>query len=143
MISFEKAVKIAATLHEGQVDLDGKPYLLHPLAVALMGENEEERIAGVLHDVVEDTPCSFDELERMGVNKVIIDTLEILTHDKSMAYEQYLQGVINSGNVTAINDKRNDLLHNISRNDCTTEHKIKIKEKHTKALKLIEKALLV
>lgn len=143
MISFEKAVKIAAAFHERQVDLDGNPYLLHPLAVALMGEKDEERIVGVLHDVVEDTPCSFDKLEAEGVDKTIICILDILTHDKSISYGEYLHRIISAGNITAMKVKRNDLLNNISRNDCTTDKKLNIKEKHVKALKLIEKALLV
>ena len=47
MINFEEAVEIASRYHKGQKDLDGNPVILHPLSVALMGNNEAERIAGV------------------------------------------------------------------------------------------------
>lgn len=46
MISFEEAVEIASRFHKGQKDLDGKPVLIHPLSVALMGKDETERIVG-------------------------------------------------------------------------------------------------
>ena len=53
-MNLEKAIKIAVEAHTGQVDKGGNPYILHPLRVMLSLETEEERIVGVLHDVVED-----------------------------------------------------------------------------------------
>lgn len=141
MISFEYAVTIAAKYHSGQKDLDGNPALLHPLAVALKGGNDKERIVGVLHDVVEDSACTLSELESIGVDKDIVGTLKTLTHNKPDSYDDYLLNIIHSGDIVAMRVKRNDLLHNIARNDESTERKKKIKAKHTKALLLIEKAL--
>lgn len=141
MISFEEAVEIASRFHKGQKDLDGKPVLIHPLSVALMGKDETERIVGVLHDVVEDTDCSFADLEKLGVDKNVINILKLLTHAKDQSYNEYLLSVITSGNITALNVKINDLRHNISRNNENTEQKKKIKAKHQKALKNIENYL--
>jgi len=53
-MNLEKAIKIALEAHIGQVDKGGNPYILHPLRVMLSLNSEEERIVGVLHDVVED-----------------------------------------------------------------------------------------
>lgn len=55
MITIEDALRIAIEAHEGQKDLDGNPVILHPLTVGLAGHNREEIVAGLLHDVVEDT----------------------------------------------------------------------------------------
>lgn len=141
MITFEKAVEIAARLHAGQKDLDGKPVLLHPLSVALMGKTEEEQIAGVLHDVIEDTSCSLHELETLGVDAEVIAVLKLLTHEKRQSYEEYLSKIIESRNIIALKVKKNDLCNNISRNNEDTDKKKRIKAKHLKALMRIEKAL--
>ena len=130
MITFEKAVEIASKFHNGQKDLDNLPVLLHPLAVALKGTTNEERIVGVLHDVVEDTDCSLQELEHLGVDKETLNVLELLTHDKSLTYDEYLKRIVSSGNMVALKVKRNDLMHNISRNDGSTVQKKRIKDKH-------------
>lgn len=141
MINFEEAVEIASRHHKGQKDLDGKPVLIHPLSVALMGKDETERIVGVLHDVVEDTDCSFEDLEKFGVDKNIINILKLLTHTEGQSYDDYLLDIITSGNITALNVKMNDLRHNISRNNEDTEQKKRIKVKHQKALKKVENYL--
>ena len=75
MITIEDVLRIAIDAHEGQKDLDGKPVILHPLTVGLAGKNREEMIAGFLHDVVEDTGTSFDDLLEKGVEKEVVDTL--------------------------------------------------------------------
>ena len=141
MIKFEKAVEIASRYHNGQIDLDGKPVLLHPLSVALMGNNETERIVGVLHDIVEDTDCTFADLEKLGVSENVINTLKLLTHTKEQTYDEYLSQIITSNNITALKVKINDLRHNISRNNEDTEQKKRIKEKHKRALEKIENYL--
>ena len=63
MITVEEALRIALKAHEGQKDLDGNPVILHPMAVAVAGRNREEHVAGLLHDVVEDTGMTFDDLQ--------------------------------------------------------------------------------
>ena len=73
----EKAIKIAVEAHTGQVDKGGNPYILHPLRVMLSIETEEERIVGVLHDVVEDcVGWTWDRLREQGCSDEInIDDL--------------------------------------------------------------------
>ena len=55
MNKIDVALQIAVKAHEGQTDRDGNPVILHPLTVGLMGQTDEEKMAGFLHDVVEDT----------------------------------------------------------------------------------------
>jgi len=69
MSTLEKAISLAVTAHEGQVDKGGNPYILHPLRVMLSLRTAEEMIVAVLHDVVED--CSdrgfgWERLEDRG-----------------------------------------------------------------------------
>jgi len=61
------------------------------MAVALAGRNRQEQIAGLLHDVVEDTNFTFDDLLQRGVDENIVDTLRLLTHSKDMTYEEYVK----------------------------------------------------
>jgi guanosine-3',5'-bis(diphosphate) 3'-pyrophosphohydrolase len=62
MATLEKAIEIAARAHTGQVDKAGQPYILHPIQVMLRVQGEDARIAAVLHDVVEDSEVTIDDL---------------------------------------------------------------------------------
>lgn len=135
MITIEDALRIAIDAHEGQKDLDGKPVILHPIAVGLAGKNREEMIAGFLHDVVEDTDLTFEDLLQMGVDQEIVDALRLLCHDKGTDYYEYVQRIIDSGNTIALSVKRNDLTHNLQRGRAGGHWKQV--EKHEKAMKMI------
>lgn len=115
-ISIEDALRIAIDAHEGATDLDGLPVILHPLTVGLAGHNRQEMIAGFLHDVVEDTDMTFDDLLERGVDADIVEALRLLTHDKgAMSYSEYVERIATSGNLTALHVKLNDLTHNLNR----------------------------
>ncbi|MBF0127045.1 MAG: GTP pyrophosphokinase [Magnetococcales bacterium] len=94
MATLEKAIAVAVQAHQGQVDKSGVPYILHPLRLMLRLEQDEERIIAVLHDVVEDTPVTFAELERMGFSPAVMETLDRLTHRKEESYDAYLQKIL-------------------------------------------------
>lgn len=79
MSSLERAISIAADGHAGQVDKAGQPYILHSIRVMLAGTSEEERIAGVLHDVVEDTAVSLEDLVEAGFPDSVIAAVDALT----------------------------------------------------------------
>ena len=65
-MNLEQAIKIAVEAHTGQVDKGGNPYILHPLRVMLSLDTEQERIVGVLHDVVEDCAPEGYQWDRGG-----------------------------------------------------------------------------
>lgn len=139
-ISIEQALRIAIDAHEGQTDLDGLPVILHPLTVGLVGRNRKEMIAGFLHDVVEDTDLSFDDLREQGVDDDIVDALMLLTHDKKQQdYEQYVERIATSGNLIAMHVKFNDLKHNLTRGRAGGHWKQVAK--HETALQRMQRAL--
>ena len=132
----DKAIELASKAHAADYDLDGNPTILHPLAVGMMGKTDTERIVGFLHDVVEDTKYSFDDLIEEGFSEEVISTLRLLTHDKQTPYMEYVENICKSGNMAAIHVKMNDLKHNLARgkeggHTCCVE-------KHTVALAFIE-----
>lgn len=79
MSTLERAIAIAAQAHAGQVDKAGQPYILHPLRVMLRVRTEEERIAAVLHDVVEDTTVTLEQLAGEGFSQAVVEAVRALT----------------------------------------------------------------
>ena len=79
MSTLERAIQIAALAHSGQVDKAGQPYILHPLRVMLRVASNSERIAAVLHDVVEDTPVTLEQLAGEGFAGEILEAVVALT----------------------------------------------------------------
>lgn len=86
-MNLERAIEIAVSAHKGQVDKAGRPYVMHVFQVMLSGKTDEERIVGVLHDVVEDTPWTFEMLEKEGFSKTILEALRCVT--KTSENEDY------------------------------------------------------
>ncbi len=72
IMNLSKAILIAVTVHKNQKDKVGAPYILHPLRVMLSLETTEEQICGVLHDVIEDTSVTLEDLESSGFEEEII-----------------------------------------------------------------------
>lgn len=135
----DKAIGLASKAHEADYDLDGNPTILHPLAVGLMGGNDTERIVGFLHDVVEDTKYTFEDLIEEGFSEEVIATLRLLTHDKETPYMEYIERICKSGNRTAVNVKMNDIRHNMARG--TAGGHTRCVERHKVALAYIEASL--
>lgn len=79
MATLERAIEIAASAHAGQVDKAGQPYVLHPIRIMLSVSTPEERMAAMLHDVVEDTPWTSDQLRNEGFSEAVIDAVAALT----------------------------------------------------------------
>ena len=111
----EKCIRIAMDAHEGQRDRDGNAVILHPFIVGGMGKTDAEKCVGFLHDVIEDTDVTIENLRDEDIPEEIIVALQLCTHDDSLTYDEYVQRIIDSGNMTAINVKLNDLHHNIAR----------------------------
>lgn len=78
-MNLEKALQIATEAHKSQKDKYGAPYLGHVTRVMNAGKTQDEMIVGVLHDVVEDTDWTFEQLEREGFSKHIIDAVRCLS----------------------------------------------------------------
>lgn len=137
MNKIDLALQIATKAHAGQVDRDGNSVILHPLTVGLMGHTDEERMAGFLHDVVEDTDYTFEQLADEGIPAGIINALRLLTHDKNIPYNEYVQQIIDSRNPIALQVKYNDLRHNFARGKAYPD----LQKKHGKALEMVKAAI--
>ena len=89
--TLERAIAIAASAHEGQVDKGGTPYILHPLKVMLRVNTLEERIVAVLHDVVEDCGVSLDDLRKEGFSEAVLMAIESVTKVPGESYETFVE----------------------------------------------------
>lgn len=108
----KKAIEIAVEAHKGVTDKYGAPYINHVTRVMNLGETDEEKIVGVLHDVVEDTPWTFEQLAAEGFSSDIIDALTCVTKiSEEEDYEEFTLRV--SGNPLALKVKINDLTDNM------------------------------
>ena len=108
----EKAIALAVEAHAGEVDKQGKPYIVHPLHLMMQMETAEEMITAVLHDVVEDTNTTLEDLRQHGFPEVVLEALELLTHDTaSTRYKEYVAAV--KPNPLARKVKLADLAHNM------------------------------
>ena len=104
------AYALAKKAHLGQKDKGGNDYIEHPKAVASMMDTDIEKAVAYLHDVVEDTNISFDDLKEYGFPNQIIEALKALTKQKNESYDVYIDRVIR--NPIAKKVKLADMKHN-------------------------------
>lgn len=131
----QKAINIATEAHTGQTDKAGAPYIEHSLRVMAAGKSTDEKIVGILHDVVEDTPWTFEELVAEGLPPHIIAALRCLTKLHDEPYEKYISRVKKNALATAV--KLNDLTDNmdIRRLPYLSDKDIKRLKRYLKAYK--------
>lgn len=112
--TLEAADRLAERLHEGQVDKAGEPYIEHPRGVArltaLFGGTLHQQLAALLHDVVEDTDCTLDDLRALGTPEPVVDMIDALTRRPDEPHDDYLARVL--ANPDAVLVKRADLASN-------------------------------
>ena len=111
-MDIEVAISIALKAHKGQVDKGGNPYILHPLAVMNRVETIEEKIVAVLHDVVEDTEVTIDQLKETGFSEEILEAINLLTRAKEDSYEEFIDKTLK--NRIARNVKIADIKENMN-----------------------------
>lgn len=90
MSMLEKAIEIASAAHAGQRDQQGSPYILHPLRVMSRVDGEAAQMVAVLHDVVEDTTVTLDDLRAAGFSADVITAVECVTHRQQESYAEYV-----------------------------------------------------
>lgn len=91
MLKTMKAFIVAIKAHQGQKDKGGKPYILHPINVALNVKGKDEKIVALLHDVIEDTSYTIDDLDFLSEKQR--KALLLLTHDNNVPYMEYIEEV--------------------------------------------------
>ena len=130
-----KAINIMYNAHNKQYDKGNYPYVFHPYHLAEQMNTEEEIIVALLHDVIEDTDITLEELSKY-FNKEIIEAIKILTKNTDN-YEEYLKGICT--NKLAKRVKIADLKHNmdLTRIPNLEEKDYKRIEKYKKALEIL------
>ena len=89
----EVAIALACQAHRGQVDKAGEPYVLHPLRIMLRLRTQRERVIAVLHDVVEDSELTLDDLRARGFSQDVIAAVDCLTHRPDESYDAFIERV--------------------------------------------------
>lgn len=134
MSTLIRAIEIATKAHEGATDKYGSAYINHVTRVMNMGENDNEKIVGVLHDVIEDTHWTYEDLEKEGFSKEVIEALKCVT--KTSEEEDYTEFITRvKMNSLAVKVKLNDLTDNldIKRMSVVLESDLKRLNKYLKA----------
>lgn len=112
MSTLERAIEIATEAHRGQFDKAGNDYIQHPLRVMAAGKTTDEKIVGVLHDVVEDTDWTFEQLAAEGFSSDVIEALQCVTKlSETEPYDKFIARV--KTNKLAVAVKLNDLTDNM------------------------------
>ena len=132
-----KAISIALEAHKGQKDKGGSPYILHPLAVASKQETEIGIVVALLHDVVEDSAYTIEDLRAAGFPSEACDAINLLTHKQGEDYFSYIHKI--KTNEIAKSVKIQDLRHNsdTTRLSTVTVKDAKRVEKYQKALDIL------
>ncbi len=134
----KKAMKLCFEAHKDQKDKSGLPYVFHPFHVAEQMTDENTTIVALLHDVVEDTDYTLDDLRGMGFGDAVIDALALMTHGSAVPYLEYVAKL--KDNPIARQVKLADLRHNsdVSRLDHVDDKALQRVKKYAQAISLLE-----
>ena len=133
----KKAMKLCFKAHNDQVDKSGLPYVFHPFHLAEQMQDEATTITALLHDVVEDSDYTLQDLIDMGFPKEVTDAIALMTHDDAVPYLDYVRNLKDNPVARAV--KLADLKHNsdLSRLDVINEKALKRVEKYHKAIRIL------
>jgi len=136
----KKALRLCFDAHKEQVDKTGLPYVFHPFHLAEQMTDELSTVCALLHDVVEDTDLTPEDLRNMGFPEDVLQVLALLTHDPAVEYMDYVKNL--SQNPVARAVKLADLAHNsdLSRMDTVDEWAKKRQEKYLRAIAFLQGA---
>ena len=133
----KKALLLSFHAHQHQLDKSGMPYVYHPFHLAEQMDDELSTCVALLHDVVEDTDMTLDELTAQGFPEEVTGAIAMMTHDDSVPYLDYVRTL--RDNPIARKVKLADLRHNsdLSRLDIVTPKDLQRVEKYKKAITIL------
>ena len=133
----KKALKLCFDTHKDQVDKSGMPYVFHPFHLAEQMDDEISTVCALLHDVVEDSETTLDDLSKMGFPKEVIEVLSLLTHADDIPYMDYVREI--KKNPIATKVKIADLKHNSdsTRVEYADERMLQRWEKYAEAIRIL------
>lgn len=130
-----RAFELAFEKHAGQTDKSGKPYILHPVAVAHRVEGGMAKVVALLHDVVEDTDCTIEHIA-YNFGPVVSQAVDAVTKREGEAYKCYLKRV--KRNEIAREVKIADVSHNLERiGDLSKDDQLRLADKYGEALSFL------
>lgn len=134
----KKALKLCFEAHKEQSDKSGMPYVFHPFHLAEQMKDEETTIVALLHDVVEDSNVTIDDLREMGFSQNVVEAIALMTHDPDIEYMDYVAKIKENPIAKAV--KLADLKHNsdMKRLDTVTKWDRERAAKYKKAIKLLK-----
>ena len=134
----KKALKLCFDAHKDQIDKSGMPYVFHPFHLAEQMKTEETTIVALLHDLVEDTEYTIEDLADIGFDKAVTDAIALMTHADNVDYMDYVRMI--KENPIAKEVKLADLNHNsdLTRLDVIDEKALSRRKKYLKAIALLE-----
>jgi len=134
----KKALKLCFEAHKDQVDKSGLPYVFHPFHLAEQMQDENTTVVALLHDVIEDTDYTLDDLRAMGFGGEVMEALSYMTHDPAVPYMEYVARI--RENEIARTVKLADLRHNsdITRLDSIDQKALDRVAKYAQAIRLLE-----
>lgn len=132
------AMRLCFDAHKDQTDKSGMPYVFHPFHLAEQMETEETTIVALLHDLVEDTDYTVEDLINMGFSKTVTEAIALMTHTDGIDYMDYVRAI--KKNPIARTVKLADLEHNsdLTRLDVVDEKAFIRRDKYLKAIALLE-----
>ena len=134
----KKAMRLCFQAHKNQLDKSGIPYVFHPIHLAEQMQDEETTLVALLHDVVEDSDYSLEDLRAMGFGETVLEAIALMTHDEKVPYMDYVAKIKPNPIARAV--KIADLKHNsdLSRLDAVDDKAMARVEKYARALRLLE-----
>ena len=134
----KKALQLCFQAHRDQTDKSGMPYVFHPFHLAEQMTTEDTTVTALLHDVVEDTHYTFEDLRQLGFAPQVLEALQLLTHDDRIPYPDYVRALKKNPIARAV--KLADLRHNsdLSRLDVVDDTALRRNAKYAQALALLE-----
>ena len=133
----KKALKLCFDSHKDQLDKSGMPYVFHPFHLAEQMTDENTTVVALLHDVVEDTGCTLEDIAQMGFSADVIEALKLMTHDDETPYMEYVERLKHNSIARAV--KLADLAHNsdMTRLEAVDDRALKRVEKYAAAIRLL------
>ena len=133
-----RAMKLCFEAHRDQTDRSGLPYVFHPFHLAEQMTDEATTITALLHDVVEDTDYTLEDLRAMGFPPEALDAIELMTHDPAVPYLDYVAKIKTNPIARAV--KLADLRHNsdLTRLDAVDDQALARVEKYHRAIQLLQ-----
>ena len=133
------ALKLCFEAHKDQIDKSNMPYVFHPFHLAEQMQDEETTIVALLHDVVEDTDYTLEDLRAMGFSNRVLEAIALMTHAPEVSYMDYVAQIKTNPIAKAV--KLADLRHNsdMSRLDFVTPYDEIRAEKYKIAILLLER----